>query len=53
MHVNGYTSDATPIVVPIDPEPMVDTFTVEVAREQATAHLEVRANVRVNYPATP
>jgi len=22
-------------VVPIDPEPMVDTFTVEVAREQA------------------
>jgi len=35
MHLNGYTSDGTPIVVPIDPEPMVDTFTVEVAREQA------------------
>ena len=35
MHLNGYTSDGTPIVVPIDPEPMVDTFTVEVARQQA------------------
>jgi len=35
MHLNGYTSDGTPIMVPIDPEPVIETFTVEVARQQA------------------
>lgn len=35
MHLNGYTKDGTPIMVPIDPEPMIETFTVETPRQQA------------------
>jgi hypothetical protein len=30
MHVNGYTRDGTPILVPIDPEPLVEGFLVMV-----------------------
>jgi hypothetical protein len=35
MHLNGYAADGTPIMVPIDPEPTIETFTVEFPRQQA------------------
>lgn len=35
MHLNGYANGGTPIVVPVDAEPLVDTFMVENSRQQA------------------
>jgi len=37
MHLNGYATDGTPIVVQVDPQPLVDTFKVEIAKQQAIA----------------
>jgi hypothetical protein len=39
MHVNGYTRDGTPILVPVDPEPLVDAFVVTAPRRQSALAL--------------
>jgi hypothetical protein len=39
MHVNGYTRDGSPILVPIEPEPVVDMFVVLAPRRHSAATL--------------